>query len=325
MAAKDPPQFSYLPRIINGGIAGIVGVTCVFPIDLVKTRMQNQQIGPGGERMYKSLLDCGRKTLRNEGFLGMYRGAGVNLLLITPEKALKLVCNDVFRHKLTNSQGYLHPLSEMAAGGGAGMCQIIVTTPMELLKIQLQDAGRTAGNKNTQGMGTVPIQARGHTTSAAPPKISATSIAMKLVKERGILGLYKGLGATAMRDITFSAIYFPLFAHLNHLGKNLLGLEENVFYVSLVSGICAGAVASVSVNPFDVVKTRLQTLSKAKGERVYTGVSDAILKTYTHEGWTAFFKGGFARMIVIAPLFGIAQGVYYLGVAESLLGYPMQR
>ena len=35
-------------------------------------------------------------------------------------------------------------LREMAAGGSAGFCQIIVTTPMELLKIQLQDAGRVA-------------------------------------------------------------------------------------------------------------------------------------------------------------------------------------
>lgn len=32
----------------------------------------------------------------------------------------------------------------MAAGGMAGLCQIVVTTPMELLKIQLQDAGRVA-------------------------------------------------------------------------------------------------------------------------------------------------------------------------------------
>ena len=32
---------------------------------------------------------------------------------------------------------------EMGAGAGAGMCQIVVTTPMELLKIQLQDAGRS--------------------------------------------------------------------------------------------------------------------------------------------------------------------------------------
>lgn len=35
-------------------------------------------------------------------------------------------------------------LREMLAGGSAGACQIVVTTPMELLKIQMQDAGRVA-------------------------------------------------------------------------------------------------------------------------------------------------------------------------------------
>lgn len=37
------------------------------------------------------------------------------------------------------------------------------------------------------------------------------------------------------------------------------------------------------------------------------------------EGPRAFFKGGACRMMVIAPLFGIAQTVYFLGVAEALL------
>lgn len=31
---------------------------------------------------------------------------------------------------------------EILAGCGAGTCQVVVTTPMEMLKIQLQDAGR---------------------------------------------------------------------------------------------------------------------------------------------------------------------------------------
>ena len=47
MASKEQvnkQQFSLLPKIINGGIAGIIGVSCVFPLDLVKTRLQNQQV-----------------------------------------------------------------------------------------------------------------------------------------------------------------------------------------------------------------------------------------------------------------------------------------
>lgn len=38
-------------KLINGGVAGLVGVTCVFPIDLAKTRLQNQQ----GTQVYKGM------------------------------------------------------------------------------------------------------------------------------------------------------------------------------------------------------------------------------------------------------------------------------
>lgn len=70
-----------------------------------------------------------------------------------------------------------------------------------------------------------------------------------------------------------------------------------------------------------MVKTRLQALKKAEGEMAFNGVGDCIKKTLKHEGPRAFFKGGLCRMIVIAPLFGIAQMVYFLGVAESILGF----
>lgn len=74
----------------------------------------------------------------------MYSGSGVNILLITPEKAIKLVANDFFRHKLAKEgEKQLSVGRGMLAGGLAGMFQISVTTPMELLKIQMQDQGRT--------------------------------------------------------------------------------------------------------------------------------------------------------------------------------------
>lgn len=153
--------------------------------------------------------------------------------------------------------------SQMAAGGMAGLCQIVITTPMELLKIQMQNAGRVAAQAKAAGQ--------------VVQKVSASGIAMELLKKKGIAGLYKGTGATALRDVSFSVVYFPLFATLNTFGpRKDDGSGDAVFWVSLLSGCGAGAVAALSVNPFDVIKTRLQALKKAEGEMAFNGVADCI-------------------------------------------------
>ncbi|ODM99428.1 Mitochondrial glutamate carrier 1 [Orchesella cincta] len=279
-----------LPKIINGGIAGVIGVSCVFPLDLVKTRLQNQQIGPNGERMYTSMVDCFRKTYRSEGYFGMYRGSGVNILLITPEKAIKLAANDFFRYHLTTRDGKLPISMQMAAGGCAGFCQIIITTPMELLKIQLQDAGRVAAQAN------LAMKTAGGASTAAVPKMSATSIALDLLRTKGITGLYKGTAATMLRDVSFSVVYFPLFATLNGLGpRKSPTSDEAVFYWSFLSGCAAGSISAAVVNPFDVVKTRLQVLKKGAGEISYSGIPDAFVKILKNEGPQAFLKGAACR------------------------------
>lgn len=50
-ACLFPGVHSLPAKLINGGVAGLVGVTCVFPIDLAKTRLQNQQ----GARVYSGM------------------------------------------------------------------------------------------------------------------------------------------------------------------------------------------------------------------------------------------------------------------------------
>lgn len=52
-------------------------------------------------------FDCFKKTYIAEGYFGMYKGSGVNILLITPEKAIKLTANDTFRYYLSTGPGYV--------------------------------------------------------------------------------------------------------------------------------------------------------------------------------------------------------------------------
>uniref|UniRef100_A0A3Q3BRI9 Mitochondrial glutamate carrier 2 n=1 Tax=Kryptolebias marmoratus TaxID=37003 RepID=A0A3Q3BRI9_KRYMA len=318
------PLITTLPaKLINGGVAGLVGVTCVFPIDLAKTRLQNQQ----GIQVYKGMFDCLAKTVRSEGYFGCYRGAAVNLTLVTPEKAIKLAANDVFRQKLSKD-GHLPLWGEVLAGCGAGTCQVVVTTPMEMLKIQLQDAGRLSpAPAPAAGPGPAPsfVAPPPQTQPPRPQRPSATGITVELLKTRGLAGLYKGAGATLMRDVPFSMIYFPLFANLNALGRGTTGSQADVqakapFWQSFMAGCCAGSVAAVAVTPLDVIKTRLQTLQKGEGEDTYRGILDCTKRIMRREGPSAFLKGATCRALVIAPLFGIAQGVYFLGVGEAVLG-----
>ena len=108
-----------------GSIAGAFGAFMVYPIDLVKTRMQNQRSSRPGEMLYKNSLDCAKKVLRNEGFKGLYSGILPQLVGVAPEKAIKLTVNDLVRGHFSDKTGKISIPAELLAGGSAGACQVV--------------------------------------------------------------------------------------------------------------------------------------------------------------------------------------------------------
>ncbi|XP_047917499.1 electrogenic aspartate/glutamate antiporter SLC25A12, mitochondrial isoform X2 [Anser cygnoides] len=272
-------------RFTLGSIAGAVGATAVYPIDLVKTRMQNQRSTGSvvGELMYKNSFDCFKKVLRFEGFFGLYRGLLPQLIGVAPEKAIKLTVNDFVRDKFTKKDGSIPLPAEILAGGCAGASQVIFTNPLEIVKIRLQVAGEI-----TTG-----------------PRVSALSV----IKDLGLLGLYKGAKACFLRDIPFSAIYFPVYAH-----SKLMLADENG-HVGGLNLLAAGAIAGVPaaslVTPADVIKTRLQVAARA-GQTTYSGVIDCFGKILREEGPSAFWKGAGARVFRSSPQFGVTLVTYEL-------------
>ena len=116
-----------------GSVAGAFGAFMVYPIDLVKTRMQNQRNSRVGEAVYKNSIDCASKVIKNEGFRGLYSGLVPQLIGVAPEKAIKLTVNDLIRGYYSEmNTGKIWWPHEVLAGGSAGACQVVSTVAEKL-------------------------------------------------------------------------------------------------------------------------------------------------------------------------------------------------
>ncbi|KAG5513887.1 hypothetical protein PMAC_000509 [Pneumocystis sp. 'macacae'] len=250
-----------------GAIAGASGAIVVYPIDLVKTRVQNVRTRMAGQMLYRNSFDCVKKVLKNEGVFGFYSGLGLQLIGVVPEKAIKLTVNDLIRHLTKNDDGNIRFHYEILAGAFAGGSQVVFTNPLEIVKIRLQIQGELV-----------------NATENVPRRN-----ALWIIKDLGFIGLYRGVSACLLRDIPFSAIYFPVYSHLKkdyfkESSQKRLGIKEHFI---------SGAVADAR-----------------KGETNYKGIRHAFFTIIKEEGFTALFKGGPARVVRSSPQFACTLAVY---------------
>ncbi|CAB9522166.1 Mitochondrial aspartate-glutamate transporter AGC1 [Seminavis robusta] len=280
-------------------IAGCIGVFALAPLDLVKTRLMNERVALNGPRMYQGSVDCLRVAMVSEGYSALYRGLLPQLIGVAPEKAIKLVVNDLLHQSLgvgetDQKRTATHFLKEMLAGGCAGACQLLVTNPTEIVKIRMQLQGETARL----------LRAKGY-DNPVPQSLQA------VVRNLGYSGLFMGARACLLRDIPFGAIYFPTYSFLKESFSS--GPEDTSPSTSatnlLLAGTIAGVPASFLTTPADVIKTRLQAIPRP-GEAEYAGIRDCFTKVYNREGPAAFFKGWGMRVARISPQFGISLVAY---------------
>lgn len=66
-------QGSLATMLVSGGLAGVASWVCCYPLDVVKSRLQAQT--PSSPR-YRGVVDCFRKSVREEGFPVLWRGLG---------------------------------------------------------------------------------------------------------------------------------------------------------------------------------------------------------------------------------------------------------
>lgn len=90
--------------------------------------------------------------------------------------------------------------------------------------------------------------------------------AVHIVRSLGLLGLYKGAAACLLRDIPFSAIYFPAYSHLK---KDLFHEGYNGKKLSFFETLASAAIAYVQCSSSHQLCSRLTGLTTAGGCRLH--------------------------------------------------------
>ncbi|KAL5872533.1 hypothetical protein ACKVWC_008157 [Pyricularia oryzae] len=213
MSSEKPLPFIY--QFAAGAVAGVSEILVMYPLDVVKTRMQLQTSTAVGADAYNGTLDCFRKIIKNEGFSRLYRGITAPILMEAPKRATKFAANDEWGKFYRNAFGQEKMTQGLSVltGASAGATESFVVVPFELIKIRLQD--KVSASKYN----------------------GPVDVLLKTVKNEGLLALYTGLESTMWRHILWNAGYFGCI----HQVRQLLPKAETK-KGQMASDIVAGSV-----------------------------------------------------------------------------------
>lgn len=214
-----------------------------------------------------SLQDAFIKISRTEGIGSLWSGLSPTLISALPSTIIYFVAYEQFKARFTDihykytrrpdtiAHDIPHPipfLVPLLAGVSARILAVTCVSPVELIRTKMQSQRMT----HAEMFGTI----------------------RQVVQSQGVLGLWRGLPPTILRDVPFSGIYWTCYEYL----KSSFGVVEPTFSFSFAAGAISGSVrlrqlryksivstvgnpscfpfqvAATITTPFDVVKTHEQ-------------------------------------------------------------------
>merc|ERR1712127_451307 len=307
-------------HMIAGAAAGILEHCIIYPVDVVKTRMQCMK--PDPKANYSGIIDAMVKIVKNEGALRPVRGMGVVAFGAGPAHALYFSCYESIKN---NFSGRDKPGENTLVNGVAGVAATLlhdaVMVPSDVIKQRLQMYNS--------------------------PYKNALHCIVQTTRKEGLKAFYRSYFTQLNMNIPFQV------THLITYDKMQSKLNKKREYNPLshcVSGAVAGAIAAAITTPLDVCKTLINTqeccnsdekcknvnasqINTNNGPRSNfgsflrnttfvqynhtvatltraSGLTDAVKIIYRTEGYRGFFKGIMPRTVFQVPGTAISWSVY---------------
>jgi|TARA_B100000524_G_scaffold346895_1_gene247868 solute carrier family 25 uncoupling protein 8/9 len=241
--------------------------------------------------MYNGSVDCAGKLVKAEGPGALFKGLPPALVRQSTYGSLRYGLYGPIRNSLGVVPGT--PASEIPiwkkiiAGSAAGAISSAVANPTDLVKVRLQTDG----------------QVKGADGEFLPKRYTGMVHAFSsIVKEEGILGLWKGVGPTCGRATALAAAELSTYDEVKSQFLKRKLFDGPGLPLTLATAFISGFVSTVASSPFDVVKSRVmgQPLNPDGSGKLYSGMVDCFVKSSSSEGPMALYNGfwpNFGRVV----------------------------
>jgi solute carrier family 25 iron transporter 28/37 len=186
--------------------------------------------------------------------------------------------------------------ASLAAGALAGIAEHTITFPLDMIKTRLQVLS---------------------VDPAAVRYTGPTDAFRKILTQEGAARLWRGVVSIAAGAGPAHAVYFAVYEHSKHtLGIGGPGEGAKAAWKCSVAGALATSCADAVMNPFDVVKQRMQVQHSP-----YTGILDCFSTIYKEEGWRVFYRSYPATLLLNIPFHMIQFPIYERLSSDSAGGH----
>ncbi|KAG6797922.1 mitochondrial 2-oxoglutarate/malate carrier protein-like [Apis mellifera caucasica] len=250
-----------------------MAATCVVhPMDVIKTRIQVQ-------KEKTSILNVIASIYREESILKFYSGLSAGLLRQATYTTVRLgiynQLQEYWKLKYTTKPNF-GTLALMAATAGASGA--FIGTPAEVVLVRMTSDGRLPKEQRRNYKNVFNAFAR-------------------IAKEEGVTTLWRGSVATMGRAVIVNISQLATYSQAKFLIATKMDMPESVelhFFASMLSGF----LTTFNSMPFDIAKTRIQTL---KGVGKPPGLITMLITITKTEGFLALWKGFWPTYCKIGP------------------------
>lgn len=282
-----PGHYSLGANMLAGAFAGIAEHSVMYPVDLLKTRLQVINPSPAG--LYTGLSNAVTTIARIEGIKTLWKGVSSVIVGAGPAHAVYFGTYEIVKEAAGgNVDDGHHPFAAALSGSCATITSDALMNPFDVIKQRMQVHG------------------------SAYRTIS--ECARSVYRAEGLAAFYVSYPTTLCMTIPFTATQFVAYESLS---KIMNPSKEYDPFTHCMAGGLAGAFAAGITTPLDVIKTLLQTRGVAKDTEIRSarGLFNAAAIIKRQYGWSGFFRGLRPRIITTMPSTAICWTSYEMAKA----------